>query len=73
MPIEKALRMQSSIEVPEENCMNTIIIPAYEPGDELRETTDELVRSGDVEVLVVDDGSGPEFRKFFFLWIPLFS
>ncbi len=66
MPIEKALRMQSSIEVPEENCMNTIIIPAYEPGDELRETTDELVRSGDVEVLVVDDGSGPEFRKFFY-------
>lgn len=45
--------------------MNTVIIPAYEPGGELKKTTDELAMSGEAGILVVNDGSGSEFTKIF--------
>ena len=45
--------------------MNTVIIPAYEPGDELAALTEELLTACDAAILVVDDGSGRDFEKYF--------
>lgn len=43
-----------------------MLIPAYEPGPRLPTLVDELVhRDPDVDVVVVDDGSGPEYRTVF--------
>ena len=43
-----------------------VLIPAYEPGDALPRLVAELLDSDpDVEILVVDDGSGPRFAAVF--------
>lgn len=45
--------------------MNTIIIPAFEPGDELAALTEKLLMACDAVILVVDDGSGRDYEKYF--------
>ena len=45
--------------------MNTILIPAYEPGDALAELTTRLRAATDARILVVNDGSGPSYERFF--------
>jgi len=45
--------------------MNTIIIPAYEPSDELIVLTQALRKQCDARILVVDDGSGKAYGKCF--------
>jgi glycosyltransferase involved in cell wall biosynthesis len=43
-----------------------ILIPAFEPGPRLVELVGSLLeRDADIEVLLVDDGSGPEFDAVF--------
>ena len=42
--------------------MNTIIIPAYEPTDELFILTEALLKRCDANILVVDDGSGRDYE-----------
>jgi glycosyltransferase involved in cell wall biosynthesis len=42
-----------------------ILIPAYRPNDTLVETVRALVGHGIGAIVVVDDGSGPEFRHVF--------
>jgi len=43
-----------------------VLIPAYEPGPRLVEIARSLLeRDADIEVLLVDDGSGPEFDAVF--------
>ena len=42
-----------------------ILIPAYKPGESLVSLVHSLVWSGVPAVVVVDDGSGPEFGKWF--------
>ncbi len=42
----------------------TVIIPAYEPDEKLRILTKEL-KEQSFHVLVVDDGSGEEYQKYF--------
>ncbi|MGZ0713156.1 glycosyltransferase (plasmid) [Coraliomargarita sp. W4R53] len=43
-----------------------ILIPAFEPGERLVQLTEHLREQGpDLEVLVVDDGSGPRFDSVF--------
>jgi glycosyltransferase involved in cell wall biosynthesis len=34
-----------------------ILIPAYQPGPELAQLTDELLKTGSYRIVVVDDGS----------------
>ena len=41
------------------------MIPAYEPGDVLIELVHALTDKSGVSVVVVDDGSGPEYRRIF--------
>ena len=45
--------------------MNTIIIPAYEPSDELIKLTADIQMECSARILVVNDGSGKEFEKCF--------
>lgn len=43
-----------------------VLIPAYEPGDRLHSLIRGLLaRDADLQVLVVDDGSGPRFARVF--------
>ncbi|MGD0342434.1 MAG: bifunctional glycosyltransferase family 2/GtrA family protein [Bacteroidales bacterium] len=42
-----------------------ILIPAYEPDNELLHLIDRLIELGITKIIVVNDGSGPEFRKIF--------
>ena len=43
---------------------NMVIIPAYKPNKELIHLVDEL-RTGDIGVIVVNDGSGSEYNEIF--------
>lgn len=45
--------------------MNAILIPAYKPDMKLVELCEKLVKQEGIKVVVVDDGSGPDFRKVF--------
>lgn len=42
-----------------------VLIPAYRPSPDLRRLADELIARGCAHILVVDDGSGPEYRALF--------
>ncbi len=42
-----------------------VVIPAYEPDEQLLKLCEALHEAGMEDVLLVDDGSGPEYRKFF--------
>jgi glycosyltransferase involved in cell wall biosynthesis len=42
-----------------------IVIPAYKPGQPLVALVDALLELGVPAIIVVDDGSGPEFQKYF--------
>lgn len=42
-----------------------VLIPAYKPGDALITLAKELVARGFNEIVVVDDGSGPEYADIF--------
>ena len=43
----------------------SVIIPAYRPEQTLIGTLEGLLQSGFTDILVVDDGSGPEFSSIF--------
>lgn len=47
-----------------ENYLKIALIPAYKPDEKLAETARELKKAG-LKVIVVDDGSGREYRKYF--------
>lgn len=42
-----------------------VLIPSYEPDDRLISLVSDLVAQSDLGVVVVDDGSGPEYAGFF--------
>ena len=42
-----------------------IVIPAYKPSDGLVDLVRELARKTTGTIVVVDDGSGPEYRDVF--------
>lgn len=42
-----------------------ILIPVYEPDKQLPDLIDRLIESGATNIIIVDDGSGPEFREIF--------
>ena len=42
-----------------------VVIPAYEPDEKLLGLLGELKKEGIAPVIVVDDGSGPKYRKLF--------
>ena len=42
-----------------------VIIPSYEPDEKLLQLLDDLRESGFSNIVVVDDGSGKEYRHFF--------
>jgi glycosyltransferase involved in cell wall biosynthesis len=42
-----------------------ILIPAYKPGESLPELVRALLDLGVRNIVVVDDGSGPEYRDIF--------
>jgi glycosyltransferase involved in cell wall biosynthesis len=42
-----------------------ILVPAYQPGPQLRILVEELARTAAPLILIVDDGSGPEWRQVF--------
>lgn len=44
--------------------MDTILIPAYEPDEELIQLTRQLKEAG-FAIVIVDDGSGPKFQHIF--------
>ena len=48
---------------PKKHCA-LILIPAYQPSDSLYVLAEQLVSSG-LRLLIVDDGSGPEFESIF--------
>ena len=43
----------------------SVIIPAYRPDQKLIRTLEGLCELGFTDILVVDDGSGPEFAPVF--------
>src|SRR5258708_8693581 len=46
--------------------MNTpILIPAYRPGPQLKTPVEELVRTSTPVILIIDDGSGPDYEQVF--------
>ena len=45
--------------------MNAILIPAYKPDEKLIELCRQLLTHEDLKLVVVDDGSGEEFRHIF--------
>ena len=45
--------------------MNAILIPAYKPDFKLVELCRQLLTHDDLHLVVVDDGSGPEFKDVF--------
>ncbi len=47
------------------SCRIPVVIPAYKPGPPLVTLVEELLRRGIRSVIVVDDGSGPEFADCF--------
>lgn len=42
-----------------------VVIPAYEPSDDLLRLVDDLASAGLTSLLVVDDGSGPDYAPLF--------
>lgn len=42
-----------------------IIIPAYKPDNKCRELIDDIIKANFPSIIVIDDGSGPEFQSFF--------
>jgi glycosyltransferase involved in cell wall biosynthesis len=42
-----------------------ILIPAYNPDKQLIDLIDRLIESGIANIIVIDDGSGPEYREIF--------
>lgn len=42
-----------------------ILIPAYKPSPELPRLTEDLLARGASRIVIVDDGSGPEYRAMF--------
>lgn len=48
-----------------DNRMNYIIIPAYEPGSEMVTLAALLRRQSDAVIIAVNDGSGPDYVKYF--------
>ena len=45
--------------------MNAILIPAYKPDEKLVSLCNTLLAQDDLRIIVVDDGSGPDFRHVF--------
>ena len=45
--------------------MNAILIPAYKPDEKLIELCDRLLTHDDLALVVVDDGSGKDYKKVF--------
>lgn len=43
----------------------TILIPAYKPDERLIQLVKDLLAQGDYAIVVVDDGSGPEYKPIF--------
>ena len=43
----------------------TILIPAYEPNQKLLTLVDNLKKSGQTDIVIVNDGSGPEYDAIF--------
>lgn len=43
----------------------TILIPAYKPDERLIQLVKDLLAQSDYAIVVVDDGSGPEYRSIF--------
>ena len=62
-------RVDSVLVCGKNNCMPVstavVLIPAYEPGEKLLPYVEELIASGFGNIVVVDDGSGPEYQKIF--------
>ena len=46
-------------------CNSVIVIPALNPGKELKDYVAELIRQGVTRILVVDDGSAPAHKPLF--------
>ena len=42
-----------------------VVIPSYEPDEQLVELCEALVTSGITDICIVDDGSGEEYRSIF--------
>jgi len=42
-----------------------ILIPAYKPDKQLLDLIDKLIGSGTTDIIIVDDGSGPEYGEIF--------
>lgn len=42
-----------------------IVIPAYKPDEKCRNTIHEILTAGFQRIIIVDDGSGPEYTDFF--------
>lgn len=42
-----------------------VLIPAYQPGQSLVESTDKLIAAGGYEVVVIDDGGGSDYKPVF--------
>jgi len=45
--------------------MNAVLIPAYKPDMKLKDLTDLLLTHEDLKIVVVDDGSGTDFKNVF--------
>ncbi|MBI3209056.1 MAG: bifunctional glycosyltransferase family 2/GtrA family protein [Candidatus Solibacter usitatus] len=43
----------------------SVVIPAFQPGVELRTVVEALLAAGMEEILVIDDGSGPDYAERF--------
>lgn len=42
-----------------------VLIPAYRPSEALVDVVAALAQGGNIDIIVVDDGSGPEYREYF--------
>ncbi len=45
--------------------MIPVVIPAYEPGWEMIEYVEQLIKGGADHILIIDDGSGEEYEEIF--------
>ena len=43
----------------------TVVLPSYKPDEKLLSTVEELEAAGFDDIIVVDDGGGEEYRKYF--------
>src|ERR1039457_904582 len=50
---------------PEQPVQHVVLIPAYRPSPGLVDLVSDLSARGMRAILLVDDGSGPEFREIF--------